>query len=138
EANADAVRQALELVDIAEVQNAYSVVNRSSEDVLELCAEREIAFVPYFPLGSAFTGGPRQLAQDPVIARVAERHQVAVVQVALAWLLARYERILLIPGTRSVEHLEQNMAAADVELSEQDLAELENATQLGDPVPAHD
>jgi pyridoxine 4-dehydrogenase len=138
EASADAVRQALELVDIAEVQNSYSVVNRSSEDVLELCIEREIAFVPYFPLGSAFSGGPRQLAQDPVIARVAERQQATVVQVALAWLFARYERILLIPGTSSVEHLEQNMAAADVELSEQDLAELENATQLGDPVPAHD
>jgi pyridoxine 4-dehydrogenase len=138
EASADAVRQALELVDIAEVQNSYSVVNRSSEDVLELCIEREIAFVPYFPLGSAFSGGPRQLAQDPVIARVAERQQATVVQVALAWLLARYERILLIPGTSSVAHLEQNMAAADVELSEQDLAELENATQLGDPVPAHD
>jgi pyridoxine 4-dehydrogenase len=138
EASAGAVRQALELTDIAEVQNSYSVVNRSGEDVLELCIEREIAFVPYFPLGSAFSGGPKQLAQDPVIARVAERHQVAVTQVALAWLLARYERILLIPGTRSVEHLEQNMAAADVELSEQDLAELEDATQLGDPLPAHD
>ena len=138
EASTDAVRRALELVDIAEVQNSYSVVNRSGEDVLELCIEREIAFVPYFPLGSAFSGGPKQLAQDPVIARVAERHRIAVTQVALAWLLARYERMLLIPGTRSVEHLEQNMAAADVELSEQDLAELENARQLGDPVPAHD
>jgi pyridoxine 4-dehydrogenase len=138
EASTDAVRRALELVDIAEVQNSYSVVNRSGEDVLELCIEREIAFVPYFPLGSAFSGGPNQLAQDPVVARVAQRHRIAATQVALAWLLARYERMLLIPGTRSVEHLEQNMAAADVELSEQDLAELENATQLGDPVPAHD
>src|SRR5205085_9784328 len=57
EAGVDAVRRALELVDIAEVQNSYSVVNRSGEDVLELCMEREIAFVPYFPLGSAFIGG---------------------------------------------------------------------------------
>jgi aryl-alcohol dehydrogenase-like predicted oxidoreductase len=62
-----------------------------------------------------------------------------VTQVALAWLLSRYERMLLIPGTSSVQHLEENMAAADVELDEQDLAELENAVQLGDPVPAgHD
>jgi pyridoxine 4-dehydrogenase len=136
EAGADTVRRALELVDIAEVQNAYSVVNRSGEDVLELCMEREIAFVPYFPLGSAFRGGPRQLAQDPVIAGVAHRHGITPTQVALAWLLARYERILLIPGTSSVEHLEENMAAGDVELDEQDLAELENATQLGDPVAA--
>jgi len=137
EAGVDAVQGALDLVDIAEVQNAYSVVNRSGEDVLELCVEREIAFVPYFPLGSAFSGGPKQLAADPVIAGVAERHGVTPTQVALAWLLSRYERILLIPGTSSVAHLEQNMAAADVELDESDLAELEHATQLGDPLPAH-
>jgi aryl-alcohol dehydrogenase-like predicted oxidoreductase len=139
EAGVEAVNRALELVDVAEVQNAYSVVNRSGEDVLELCMSREIAFVPYFPLGSAFAGGPRQLAEDPVIAAVAERHGITVTQVALAWLLSRYERLLLIPGTSSVAHLEANMAVADVELDESDLAELENATQLGGPVPAaHD
>jgi aryl-alcohol dehydrogenase-like predicted oxidoreductase len=136
EASAETVRRASELVDIAEVQNSYSVVNRAGEDVLELATEREIAFVPYFPLGSAFTGGPTQLAQDPAIAGVAERHGIKVTQVALAWLLTRYERMLLIPGTSSVEHLEQNMAAADVELGEQDLAELEHAAQLGDPLAA--
>jgi aryl-alcohol dehydrogenase-like predicted oxidoreductase len=139
EAGADAVRRAIELVDIAEVQNSYSVVNRSGEDVLEFCIEREIAFVPYFPLGSAFTGGPKQLAQDPVIAGVAERHGITVTQVALAWLLSRYERMLLIPGTSSVEHLEENMATADIALDASDLAELERATQLGDPLTsAHD
>ena len=139
EAGPDAVHRALTLVPIAEVQNAYSVVNRSGEDVLELCVEREIAFVPYFPLGSAFSGGPGQLARDPVIAGVAERRAITATQVALAWLLARYERMLLIPGTSSVQHLEENMAAADIELDESDLAELENATQLGDPLPAaHD
>jgi len=139
EAGVDAVQRALELVDIAEVQNAYSVVNRSGEDVLELCMERQIAFVPYFPLGSAFSGGPRQLAQDPVIAGVAERRGITVTQVALAWLLSRYERMLLIPGTSSVSHLEENMAAADARLDESDLTELENATQLGDPLSvAHD
>jgi aryl-alcohol dehydrogenase-like predicted oxidoreductase len=134
EAGVGTVRRALELVDIAEVQNSYSVVNRSGEDVLELCMQREIAFVPYFPLGSAFAGGPKQLALDPVIVGVAERHGISVTQVALAWLLARYERMLLIPGTSSVAHLEENMAAADVRLDESDLAELENATQLGDPL----
>ncbi|MFZ0382864.1 MAG: aldo/keto reductase [Solirubrobacteraceae bacterium] len=139
EAAADTVRRALDLVDVAEVQNAYSVVNRSGEDVLELCMEREIAFVPYFPLGSAFAGGPKQLAEDPAIAGVAERRGITVTQVALAWLLSRYERMLLIPGTSSVQHLEENMASEDVELDEQDLAELENATQLGDPLAAaHD
>ncbi len=136
EAGTGDVRRALELVDIAEVQNAYSVVNRSGEDVLELCIEREIAFVPYFPLGSAFSGGPKQLAQDPAIAGVAGRRGVTATQVALAWLLDRYERMLLIPGTSSVAHLEENMAALDVELDEQDLAELEHATQVGDPLSA--
>ncbi len=139
EAGTGDVRRALDLVDIAEVQNAYSVVNRAGEDVLELCIERGIAFVPYFPLGSAFRGGPKQLAQDPAIAGVAERRGITATQVALAWLLSRYERILLIPGTSSVRHLEENMAAADVELDEQDLAELESAAQLGDPLAAaHD
>ena len=136
EAGVDAVARALELVDIAEVQNAYSVVNRSGEDVLELCIEREIAFVPYFPLGSAFSGGPKQLAQDPAIAEVAKRRGISVTQVALSWLLARYERMLLIPGTSSVRHLEENMAVADIELDEQDLAELENAIELGHPMAA--
>jgi pyridoxine 4-dehydrogenase len=139
EAGADAVGRALDLVDIAEVQNSYSVVNRSGEAVLELCIEREIAFVPYFPLGSAFGGGPKRLAQDPAIARVAQRRGITVTQVALAWLLSRYERMLLIPGTTSVQHLEENLAAADVELDEQDLAELENVIELGDPLAAaHD
>jgi aryl-alcohol dehydrogenase-like predicted oxidoreductase len=136
EASGDSVRRALELVDVAEVQNSYSVANRAGEEVLELCVAREIAFVPYFPLGSAFTGGPKRLSQDPAIATVAARHRITVTQVALSWLLYRYERMLLIPGTSSVEHLEENMDAADVELDEQDLAELEGATQLSDPVPA--
>src|ERR671925_83657 len=71
-------------------------------------------------------------AQSPAELRagVAERHGVSVTQVALAWLLARYERMLLIPGTSSVAHLEENMAAADVELDEQALAELETAAQV--------
>jgi len=139
EAGVDAVRRALELVDIAEVQNSYSVVNRSGEEVLELCMEREIAFVPYFPITAPFLGGPRQLAQDRVIAGVADRRGITVTQVALAWLLARYERMLLIPGTSSVQHLEDNLAAADAELDSQDLAELEDAAQLGDPLAAaHD
>jgi pyridoxine 4-dehydrogenase len=95
--------------------------------------------VPYFPLGSAFSGGPKQLAQDPAIAGVAERRGVTATQVALAWLLDRYERMLLIPGTSSVAHLEENMAAVDVELDEQDLADLENASHVGDPLSAaHD
>ena len=135
-ASADTVRRALELVDIACVQNAYSVVNRAEEDELALCEERGLAFVPFFPLGSAFAGGPKQLAADPVIAEVAARRQATPSQIALAWLLARSERILLIPGTSSIQHLEENMAAADVELDEQDMQALESVTHLGDPMAA--
>jgi pyridoxine 4-dehydrogenase len=135
-ASADTVRRALELVDIACVQNAYSVVNRAEEDALALCEERGLAFVPFFPLGSAFAGGPKQLAADPVIAEVAARHRATPSQIALAWLLARSERILLIPGTSSIQHLEQNIAAGDVELDEQDMRALDSATPIGDPMAA--
>jgi aryl-alcohol dehydrogenase-like predicted oxidoreductase len=136
-ASTDTVRRALELVDIACVQNAYSVVNRGDEDELALCEEHGIAFVPFFPLGSAFSGGPKQLAADPAIAEVAQRHDVTPSQIALAWLLHRSERILLIPGTSSVSHLEENMAAGAIELDDQDMARLDEATQLGTPLPAH-
>jgi aryl-alcohol dehydrogenase-like predicted oxidoreductase len=116
---------ALELVDVGEVQNAYSLLDRDSDPVLERAAEREIAFVPYFPLGSAFTGGPAKIAADPAIAETAKKHGVTPAQVALAWLLARYERMLLIPGTTSVAHLEENLAVADIELDAEDLALLD-------------
>ena len=132
----DTVGRALELVDVACVQNAYSVVNRAGEDELALCEERELAFVPFFPLGSAFAGGPAQLAADPVIADVAARRRATPSQIALAWLLHRSERILLIPGTSSIEHLEENVAAGEVELDAEDMRQLEDATQLGDPMAA--
>jgi aryl-alcohol dehydrogenase-like predicted oxidoreductase len=128
--------QALELVDIAGIQNAYSLLDRSSEDLLELCRERDIAFVPFFPLGSAFTGGPAALAADPVVSGVAAKHGATPSQIALAWLLQRDERILLIPGTSSVAHLEENLAAADVALDPDDTAALEEVEQTGDPLMA--
>jgi aryl-alcohol dehydrogenase-like predicted oxidoreductase len=121
---ADAER-AMELVDVGEVQNSYSILDRAHESLLELCTERGIAVVPFFPLGSAFTGGPRRLAEDPAIAAVARRREATPAQVALAWLLARSPQTLLIPGTASVAHLEENMAAADVQLDADDLAALE-------------
>jgi aryl-alcohol dehydrogenase-like predicted oxidoreductase len=111
--------------DVGEVQNAYSILDRTNEPLLDFCREREIAFVPFFPLGSAFMGGPRALAADPAIARVAAAHGATPSQIALAWLLHRYERILLIPGTTSVAHLEENMAAGAVVLSAEDMEALE-------------
>jgi aryl-alcohol dehydrogenase-like predicted oxidoreductase len=134
-AGQEQVERALELVDVSEVQNSYSIIDRQDDPVVELCREREIAFVPFFPLGSAFTGGPAKLAQDPKISQVADKHDASASQVALAWLLARYERMLLIPGTTSVAHLEENLAAIDVELDADDLAELEAVEQIGRPLP---
>ncbi len=127
------IEEALELVDLGEIQNSYSIIDREDDPIVELAREREIAFVPFFPLGSAFTGGPAKLAQDPTISQVAEKHRATASQVALAWLLARYERMLLIPGTTSVGHVEENLAAIDIELDADDLAELEAVEQVGRP-----
>ncbi|MCF6378832.1 aldo/keto reductase [Nocardioides KLBMP 9356] len=122
---AETVRRAHDLVGIGEVQNAFSILDRRDEPVLDVCRELGIAYVPYFPLGSAFTGGPAALAADPHVASVAAKHGATASQVALAWLLAQYDRMLLIPGTKSVAHLEENMAVLDVELDDDDLARLE-------------
>jgi aryl-alcohol dehydrogenase-like predicted oxidoreductase len=121
------VQRALEIVDVAGIQNGYSIIDRQDDDMVEFARDREIAFVPFFPLGSAFRGGPARLAGDHVIARVADKHGATPSQVALAWLLARYDRMLLIPGTSSVAHLEENMAAGELELDAADLAALERA-----------
>jgi pyridoxine 4-dehydrogenase len=126
--------QALELVEVGEIQNSYSIIDRGDDPILELSRERQVAFVPYFPLGSAFTGGPAKLARDPMISEVAAKHGATTSQIALAWLLARYDRMLLIPGTTSVAHLEENLAAIDVELDEDDLAKLDAVEQVGRPL----
>jgi pyridoxine 4-dehydrogenase len=133
-AGQERIEQALELVDLGEIQNSYSIIDRQDDPIVELARERAIAFVPFFPLGSAFTGGPAKLAQDRKIANVAEKHGATASQVALAWLLARYERMLLIPGTTSVMHLEENLAAIDIELDADDLAELDAVEQVGRPL----
>ncbi|HEY1566488.1 MAG TPA: oxidoreductase [Solirubrobacteraceae bacterium] len=117
-------QRALELIDVGEIQNGYSIVDREDDEMLEFAREREIAFAPFFPLGSAFRGGPARLARDPAIARVADKHGATPSQIALAWLLARYDRMLLIPGTSSIAHLEENMAASELELDDTDLAAL--------------
>jgi aryl-alcohol dehydrogenase-like predicted oxidoreductase len=79
------------------------------------------------PLGSAYLGGPARLAADATIGRVAEKHGATPAQIALAWLLARYERMLLIPGTSSLAHLEENMAAIESDLDDTDVAALDRA-----------
>ena len=123
------VQLALEFVDVAGIQNGYSIIDRQDDGLVEFAREREIAFVPFFPLGSAFRGGPARLAGDPAIVQVADKHRATPTQIALAWLLARYERMLLIPGTSSIAHLEENMAAMELELDDGDLAGLDRVGQ---------
>ncbi|OMC39824.1 oxidoreductase [Mycobacterium sp. GA-1841] len=111
----DHLEIALERTEIVCVQNAYNLADRSSQPVLELCHERNIAFVPFFPLGSAFAPD-NPVLDHPEIRRVAGELGRTPAQVALAWTLSAAPNVLLIPGTSSVEHLEENLAVADIEL----------------------
>jgi aryl-alcohol dehydrogenase-like predicted oxidoreductase len=115
----DQLRRARRLAPIASVQNRYNIADRSSDDVLAACEREGIAFLPWYPLeaGSGARG-------KGAIARVAARHGATPAQVAIAWLLARSPAMLPIPGTSSLAHLEENVAAAGLRLSAEDLAEL--------------
>lgn len=106
---------ALDRTEIVTVQNAYNLVDRGSQPILDLCTEHGIAFVPFFPLGSGF------FAENPVLGNAAVQKAAAELgrtpaQIALAWTLSVAPNVLLIPGTSSVAHLEENMAVADIEL----------------------
>ena len=106
---------ALAITDIACVQNPMNLADRHSLPVLEECEARGIAFVPFFPLGSAFAGG-NPVLRSPQVTGIAARLGRTPAQIALAWLLSFRPNILLIPGTSSVSHLEENIAAGDIEL----------------------
>lgn len=106
------------------VQNAYNVLHRDDEATLQLCADRGIAYVPFFPLGSAFPGIPK-VTDSAAVREAAQRLGATPAQVGLAWLLHRSGNILLIPGTSSRAHLEENLAAGSIALSDNDIAELE-------------
>lgn len=111
----DHLRIALDRTEIVTVQNAYNLLDRSSQPVLDLCTEHGISFVPFFPLGSGFN------ADNPVLGNAAVKQTAADLgytpaQIVLAWTLSVAPNILLIPGTSSVAHLEENIAIADIEL----------------------
>jgi aryl-alcohol dehydrogenase-like predicted oxidoreductase len=110
------------IVDVVSVQNRFNLVDRGSEEVLERCEELEIAFIPWFPLAAGDLAEPGGAA-----AEIAEAHDSTPGQVALAWLLRRSPAIVPIPGTSSVEHLEQNVAATAIELSDEEAARLDEA-----------
>jgi pyridoxine 4-dehydrogenase len=110
--------EAERLVEVVSVQNEYNLNDRASEDVLAACTQRGIAFIPWYPLGA---GSALRAAK---LKRVAARHGATPAQVALAWLLERSPIMLPIPGTSAIAHLEENVAAATLRLSAEDLAAL--------------
>jgi aryl-alcohol dehydrogenase-like predicted oxidoreductase len=110
---------AQQIVEIASVQNLYNVENRRAEAVLEACEAQGIAFIPWFPLATGALAGP-----GGPLAAAADRHGVAPSQLALAWLLHRSPVMLPIPGTSSVAHVEENIAAAGIRLSPEEVDEI--------------
>jgi len=119
----DGLRRALP-VGIVCVQNAYSLIARSDEDMLELCAAEGIAWVPFFPLGSAFAHLPKVTDETAVI-ETAKRLGATPAQIGLAWLLKHSPNTLLIPGTANVDHLESNIATGNIQLDASVMAELD-------------
>jgi pyridoxine 4-dehydrogenase len=127
--SADQLRRTLP-TGIACVQNSYSVLNRSAEPVLQLCREHDVAWVPFFPLGSAGFPDVPKATGHPAVMAIAAEMAITPAQVALAWLLAHYDRTLLIPGTADPGHLAENIAAGSLRLSAASVAALD---QLATP-----
>ncbi|MSO45469.1 MAG: aldo/keto reductase [Acidobacteria bacterium] len=120
-----AIERARATLPIASVQNKYNVGERGYEDVVQYCEREGIAFIPWYPLAAG------ALASHSDLSRVALKHHATLAQVALAWLLARSPVMLPIPGTASVAHLEENVAAAAIRLDREDLEQLSGLTAGG-------
>jgi aryl-alcohol dehydrogenase-like predicted oxidoreductase len=121
--NSEHLLHALERTEIACVQNGFNLVHRESAAVLEECTARGIAFVPFFPLGAAFMQ-PNPVLGNQLVQQIAERLGRTPAQVALAWTLSVAPNVLLIPGTSSVRHLEENLEVASIELDEESREQL--------------
>ena len=122
EVSVEEIKAAQEVFEVATVQNLYNLTNRQSEDVLEYCEQHVIGFIPWFPLAAGRLAEP-----GGALAEIAAAHHATAGQVALAWLLARSPVMLPIPGTGSVEHLEENIAAAELKLTADELERLDKA-----------
>ena len=118
------LRHALERTEIVCVQNPYNLADRSSQPVLDECAARGLPFVPFFPLGSAFAQDNPVLGND-IVRSAATQSGHTTAQIALAWTLSVAPNVLLIPGTSSLAHLEENLAVADIELDPEVKAQLD-------------
>ncbi len=119
EVSVEDIKKAQEFFPVASVQNRYSVYNREWESVLDYCQQQGIVFIPWFPIG-----GGMDAHKDEIMQRIADAHSVTTHQIALSWLLHRADNILLIPGTSSVKHLEENMQVGSLTLSDDDMATL--------------
>ena len=118
------------------VQNAYSLLDRAHEAMLELCSAEGIAWVPFFPLGSSFPGFPK-VAENDAVRKVADDREATPAQVGLAWLLAHAPNTLLIAGTRSINHLEENIGVGDIVLSADEIARLDSVSTPNADPPRH-
>ncbi|RFM27463.1 aldo/keto reductase [Deminuibacter soli] len=114
EVTIEQIEQAAKIVPIVSVQNLYNLGNRQWENIVDYTASKGMAFIPWFPLAS----GPESMAGK--IGAIAKAHNATTAQIALAWLLKRSANILLIPGTSSVKHLQENMDAAGIELTDEE------------------
>jgi aryl-alcohol dehydrogenase-like predicted oxidoreductase len=123
EVSVDEIKAAQEVFEVATVQNLYNLTNRQSEDVLDYCEQQGIGFIPWFPLAAGELAEP-----GGAVTEVAAAHDATTGQVALAWLLSRSPVMLPIPGTSSVEHVEENVAAAELKLTADEIARLDKAT----------
>jgi len=124
-ATIEQIEEARRIVPIASVQNRFGISERNNEDVLDYCTKHGIAFIPYGSLGAhpLKQGAPLANAQG-ILALIANRHGVKPNQIALAWLLHRADNIILIPGTTTIAHLEENVAAASIKLTEDEIEAL--------------
>ena len=132
-ATLDGLRQALP-AGIACVQNAYSLISRGDEDMLRLCTQEQIAWVPFFPLGGAFPGMPK-VTDEPACISAAQSLGCTPSQVGLAWLLHHAPTVLLIPGTANADHLEANVAAGAIALDDGAMAALEAVESRSTDIP---
>jgi len=122
EVSVDDIEAAAKHFNVATVQNKYNLVDRASEKVLDYCTKHNIGFIPWFPLAAGDLAKP-----GSVLDAIAKKHNAAPSQIALAWVLQRSPVMLPIPGTSKVSHLEENVAAVGIKLSDEEFKSLDEA-----------
>jgi aryl-alcohol dehydrogenase-like predicted oxidoreductase len=125
EVSVEQIKKAQEFIKVVSVQNMYSVDNRKWEAVLDYCNESKMAFIPWYPLNAG------NVHAIEILNRIGEKYKATAHQIALSWLLHHSNNILLIPGTSKVKHLEENYKAASIQLSHEDIEQLELIASAG-------